>query len=365
LIARHWLTYWRRGQRATVARWLDRLPEEAIMAAPPVAFVAAWIGGLVGASKQEADRWLAALEDDTWDGELPDGVSSLAFGAALARAVLLYDDVGESVRAARRALDLAGSQPSPFFWMAQAALGHALYLSGQPTQARPPLEELIARVSAAEQPYPVIASLAVLSLTAGDQGDDRTAMALARRAAGAVEAQGLGAEPLCAIIYLAVGRALLSRGELAAAEAQAKRALDLLGIDSMLVQRAHALLLLASVRHAGGDLSGAGALVEQARELIEGFADAGMLPVLLEQADRTLGLPPRRRVGAAEPLTERELAVLRLLPTRLSNREIGRELYVSVNTVRTHAQAVYRKLGVATRAEAVTHARQLGLIPLA
>jgi LuxR family transcriptional regulator, maltose regulon positive regulatory protein len=62
------------------------------------------------------------------------------------------------------------------------------------------------------------------------------------------------------------------------------------------------------------------------------------------------------------PLTERELAVVRLLPTRLSTREIGRELYVSVATIRTHVQAIYRKLEVTTRAEAVAHARELGLI---
>jgi LuxR family maltose regulon positive regulatory protein len=131
----------------------------------------------------------------------------------------------------------------------------------------------------------------------------------------------------------------------------------------MLVQRAHALLLLASVRHGRGELRDARALVEQARELIEGSTDAGMLPRLLEQADRALGSPPGRRVEAAAPLTERELVVLRLLPSRLSNREIARELYVSVNTVRTHAQAVHRKLGAATRAEAVARARELGLIP--
>jgi LuxR family maltose regulon positive regulatory protein len=67
----------------------------------------------------------------------------------------------------------------------------------------------------------------------------------------------------------------------------------------------------------------------------------------------------------AAPLTERELAVLRLLATQLSTREIGRELYVSVNTVRSHVQAIYRKLQVTSRAEAVTHARQLGLLPKA
>jgi LuxR family transcriptional regulator, maltose regulon positive regulatory protein len=363
LIARHWLRYWRGGRRATVVRWLQALPEQAIMADPSVAFVAAWVGGLSGATKQQTERWLAAAEDDSWEGVLPDGVKSLAFGVALGAADLPYDDVGRSLRAARHALELAGPEPSPFHWMAQAALGHTLYLSGRPEEARPRLEELIARVSAAEQPYAVIASLAVLSLLASDQDDDDTAAALARQAAATADSQGLGAEPLCAIAYLAVGRSLLRHGELAQAEEQVERALDLLDIDSMVVLRAHALLLLALVQHARGDLRGARARVEQTNELIEGFADAGVLPALLEQTDRTLGSPPRRRVEAGAPLTERELAVLRLLPSRLSTREIGRELYVSANTVRTHVRAIYRKLGVTSRATAVAHARQLRLLP--
>jgi LuxR family maltose regulon positive regulatory protein len=133
----------------------------------------------------------------------------------------------------------------------------------------------------------------------------------------------------------------------------------------MLMHRALALLVLASVRHGRGDLPGARALVEQARELIEHFTDPGMLPALLEQTEEALGSRPRRRLQVAAPLTERELAVLRLLPTRLSTREIGRELYVSPNTVRSHVQAIYRKLQVSSRAEAVTQARQLGLLPTA
>jgi ATP/maltotriose-dependent transcriptional regulator MalT len=85
--------------------------------------------------------------------------------------------------------------------------------------------------------------------------------------------------------------------------------------------------------------------------------------VLLEQAERETRSASRRRVEVAAPLTERELAVLQLLPTQLSTREIAGELYVSVNTVRSQAQGVYRKLGVTTRAEAVAHARRLGLLP--
>jgi LuxR family transcriptional regulator, maltose regulon positive regulatory protein len=372
LIAQHWLTYWRRGQRATVARWLDGLPEEAILADPPVAYVAAWIRGYSGASKQQTEEWLAVVERHGAEGSLPDGVSSegslpvgvssLAFGANLARAALVFDDLGRAAAAGRRALELAGPESLQFWWMAQSALGHALYLSGQAAETRPQLEELVRRVPAATQPVAVVLALAVLSLLAGDEGDDDTAMALAGRAAATADSQGLSAEPMCGIAYGALGRALARQGELAEAEVQLERALAPVGIDSMLGQRAFTLLLLAPVRRGRDDLADARALVEQARELIDGFADPGSLPALLEQTERALAAAPRRRVEAAAPLTERELAVLRLLPTPLSTREIGRELYVSVNTVRSHVKAIYRKLGVATRAEAVAQAQKLDLL---
>jgi LuxR family maltose regulon positive regulatory protein len=373
LIAGHWLTYWRLGQRATVARWLDKLPEEAIMADPPLAYVTAWIRGHSGASKQQTEHWLAAVGRDgaegsppdgvSSEGSLPDGVSSLAFGVNLARAALVFDDVGRSAAAAGRALQLAGPESSEFWWMAQSALGHALYLSGQAADLRPQLEELVERVPAANQPVAVVLALAVLSLLAGDQDDDHTAMALARRAAATADIQGLSAEPLCGIAYAALGRALARQGELAEAEVQLGRSLEPVGIDSMLAPRAFALLLLAPVRQGRGDLAGARAVVDQARELIEGFADPGSLPALLEQTEQALAVAPRRRVEAAAPLTERELVVLRLLPTRLSTREISRELSVSVTTVRSQVQAIYRKLQASTRAEAVARAGELDLLP--
>jgi LuxR family maltose regulon positive regulatory protein len=372
LIARHWLTYWRRGQRATVARWLDGLPDEAIMANPPVAYVTAWIRGYSGASRQQTDDWLAvvgrngaegSLPDGVGsEGSLPDGVSSLAFGANLACAALVFDDLGRSVAAGRRALELAGPDTLQFWWMAQSALGHALYLSGQAAGTQPELEELVRRVPATAQPVAVVLALAVLSLLAGEKDDDHTAMMLARQAALTADTQGLGAEPICGIAYAALGRALARQGQLAEAEVQLERALELVGIDSMAAQRAFALLLLAPVRRGRGDVAGARDLVEQARELIEQFTDSGILPTLLAQTERALAAAPRRPVEAA-PLTERELVVLRLLPTRLSTREIGRELSVSVTTIRSQVQAIYRKLQASTRSEAVAHARELGLLP--
>jgi LuxR family transcriptional regulator, maltose regulon positive regulatory protein len=363
LIARHWAAHWLGGQRATVARWLKGLPEEAILADPPVALITAWSRGFQGASKQDTERWLAAAEHEGYGGPPPDGMGSQAFGAALARATLIFDDVGRSAAAARRALELAGDQPAELSW-AGSALGQALYLSGQAAEARPWLEDLVSQVPASVQPYAVVTALAVLSLIAADQHDPAAA-SLARGAVATAEAQAVTFEPLSGIVYLALGRALARQGELAEAEVQLGRALELFEVDSMGLHRTLALLVLASVRHGRGDLPGARTLVKKARELVEQSTDPGLLPSLLEQTEEALGSRPRRPVQLAAPLTERELAVLRLLPTRLSTREIGRELYVSPNTVRSHVQAIYRKLQVNSRAEAVTTARQLGLLPAA
>ena len=73
---------------------------------------------------------------------------------------------------------------------------------------------------------------------------------------------------------------------------------------------------------------------------------------------------PRRTApdgGLVEPLSERELDVLRLLATDLSGPEIARHLVVSLNTVRTHTKNIYAKLGVNSRRAAVRRAEQLDL----
>jgi len=69
---------------------------------------------------------------------------------------------------------------------------------------------------------------------------------------------------------------------------------------------------------------------------------------------------PSRRAPA--PLTPRETVILRYLSSTLGNSEIAAELSVSINTVKTHQQTVYRKLGVGGRREAVRRARELRLL---
>ncbi|MGC9336257.1 MAG: response regulator transcription factor, partial [Anaerolineae bacterium] len=62
-------------------------------------------------------------------------------------------------------------------------------------------------------------------------------------------------------------------------------------------------------------------------------------------------------------LTDRELEVLSLLAEYLSNREIGRRLFISLPTVKSHTRNIYGKLGVGNRQEAVARAHSLGILP--
>jgi LuxR family maltose regulon positive regulatory protein len=83
---------------------------------------------------------------------------------------------------------------------------------------------------------------------------------------------------------------------------------------------------------------------------------------LRELLGHVSGAGPAPVAALAEPLSERELAVLRFLPTNLSAGDIGGELFLSVHTVKTHMRKLYAKLDVHTRAEAVERGRDLGLL---
>ena len=83
---------------------------------------------------------------------------------------------------------------------------------------------------------------------------------------------------------------------------------------------------------------------------------------LLDTADRVVpSTGTANQDGLVDPLSDRELTVLRYLASRLTCTEISRELYLSVNTVRSHVKAIYRKLGVNSRADAVGRGRALGV----
>jgi LuxR family maltose regulon positive regulatory protein len=110
-------------------------------------------------------------------------------------------------------------------------------------------------------------------------------------------------------------------------------------------------LRLAYVLLAMDDRPAAATVLAEVRNVLAALPDgADALLARLGALERglTVAAPP-----LAEPLTGREQAVLNLLRTSMSVSEIARELYLSGNTVKTHRRAIYRKLGVRTREEAI------------
>jgi LuxR family maltose regulon positive regulatory protein len=86
-------------------------------------------------------------------------------------------------------------------------------------------------------------------------------------------------------------------------------------------------------------------------------------PLTADLVADVAGLPRlKTNRSMADPFSEREQSVLRYLPTTLSHHDIATELFISVNTLKTHVKSIYRKLGVGSRADAVLEARRLGLI---
>jgi LuxR family maltose regulon positive regulatory protein len=99
------------------------------------------------------------------------------------------------------------------------------------------------------------------------------------------------------------------------------------------------------------------------RHARHGTAHAALIADILSLlAGRRSAPPPAGPRPPLEPLSDSELRVLRYLPTNLTAPEIARELYISVNTVKSHMRSLYTKLGTHTRAEAVARARALGLL---
>ena len=98
------------------------------------------------------------------------------------------------------------------------------------------------------------------------------------------------------------------------------------------------------------------------REVRRGTAHRAYVAELLAALDRRAARVEITRPELLEPLSDRERAVLRYLPTMMTNSEIAAELFLSVNTVKTHLRSIYRKLGTTRRRDAVECARRLGIL---
>lgn len=201
-------------------------------------------------------------------------------------------------------------------------------------------------------------TLARVLIAQGELGDALSLLARLLEMAGAAGAVGLAIEVL---VVKAV--ALQARGQVDQALATLKRALALAepeGYVRIFIEEGTPMIQLlrqATARRIAVDYASRLLAALEAETADEQFA-------LSLSKERALGEGPVLSgvEGWVEPLSEREVEVLRLLITHLSRREIADELCISVNTVRFHIKNIYGKLGVHSRSDAVRRAEELRLL---
>ncbi len=361
LIASHWYEYVSVGRTGTVRGWMRSLTYDQIAANPLVAHCAAWVAALSG-EPGPVRRWLPVIEAGRHEGPLPDGIRSLEFSAALLRGVYGFEGLRVMRESAAMAVELETDPTSPWYALARGAHGFSLYLSGELQAA----EEALEAAERSEAPVPMIRilTLSTLSLVAVEMGRLPQATKLADTARGLASQGHVSEAPQGSIAYTATGAAYAAKGQLDEARSQLEHAIQARrkkpGISPWATLEA--MLVLTQVLLDLGEDAGAAALIEGAQDVLTSFPDGvEVQQARLDRLKRRL-VAPSRGASLADSLTEREVAVLRLLRGTLSLREIGQELYVSPNTIKPHARAIYRKLGVSTRHDAVEHARESGIL---
>lgn len=358
LIEARWVRYASNGEHALVLGWIRRLPDLTRSGSARLLLIEAWALSLA-AKWQEAAQVIAALQrlGGLSGGPLPDGFSSAEASLMTLRASFPLGDVGAQLKNARHAaeLEVHGSAWRP---VACWAAGIALYYRGELSEADRWLAESL-ELAPARMRLPVDTSaLAYRSLIAGERGNLRRQRLLAELATERMQDRGTGEANGTALLALAVS--LSARGRPAGAKPVIERGIaSLRRSGAQPTDMAMALMHHVSVLSALGDRERPPQLIAEARSILGSCPDAGILAHRLNTLERSLRVS--QRPGSRE-LTRRELRILKLLDSNLSERDVGSELFVSYNTVHSHVRSIYRKLGSSSRSAALKRARELELI---
>ena len=351
------------GRMHTAEEWFGWVGEDDLAQHPVLAVYGAWIRVLAG-RPEDAERLLAIADGSTSTGHLPDGSATIQPWIATLRAHMMRDGVERALADA----DLALDQLPPGSWWIPGALrmrGVAHGLLGATDRETEDLMRSIAAAEALGAPGDdVPVAQALLALRAAKQNAWGEAAERARAAQATIDEKGLGDYSSTAVVHAATARVALHEArhaEARSALARAHRLRPMLdhGMPWMAVEvgleltRAHLALADAAaartvlaetelVLELRPDL---GSLVEEARELRDRVA-ASSVPA-----------------GAwAMSLTAAELRLLPYLATHLTFPEIADRLFISRNTAKTEAVAIYRKFSVSSRSQAIERAIEVGLV---
>ena len=366
LINSHWNDYFNRGRLATVERWLEAMPAPAARGDPRLCVAGAWLA-LDRGRLEDAREWIESATEATVARDEDSDDDSVAAEIGVLRAVHGFKVAElESARAAALdVLELADEGSFPHT-VARLIFGVTLYWQGELSESAEVLRGAAEAAAAGDNDLGQSYALGYLGLVEVDRGAIADAGRLGTEAIGLSDSPGFREHFVLMVGHLARGRAAKHAGRLDEAETEIRRAVELAGRGAGRLEIAAAMLAWARIQHLRGDTAEAREATREAQGLLNQCPETGTLGRALKAAESGLKVAARsvahRPSGPAEDLTDRELAVLRLLTSPLSRREIADALYVSPNTVKTHTKGIYRKLEAASRDEAVARARELGIL---
>ena len=358
LVQANWLKFADSGRATTVLGWLDELgPPDSAAAKVTAAWMAA-----IGGDETTMSQHLAALDGLEVVGALPDGSVSVESSVAQMRGLLGYGGPADMMAAARRAVELETDSRSHHHAIAQLSLGHALYVHGDLDGAVVPL--WAAGNGGGPPGILRVMTLSLHSFVEHERGNRDEARDYAERAMDVLNTQTLRMAAQASWAYVALAQAQAAAGK--ADDAQDTLELGLAARRASNAQGAwgpiHHLLLSARLAAELGHADQARNLLTELAQRMSRFPDSTTAMRARIEGVRQLIDNPTAEDLLDEPLTHRELDVLRLLQGPLALPDIASELYLSTNTVKTHTRSVYRKLGAHSRAEAVTIGRRRSLI---
>ncbi len=333
------------GRTYTVTRYLERLGD-LVDLHEGLAIVHGWVSFVTGRFA-EAERALdAARRLDV------DGVDT---GLILSLSAMIHLAKGD-VAAGLQVVEGQAPMSEPTHPM---VLGGVRVMGGCFDEARPFLAR--ANEMAATRPDHFVAAVTPVfeAIAEIEEGRADAARELAEAAIAYADEHRIAEAPQLALAHSVVAR---TTSDATSAVPAAIRGVQLARRSPENVMLTYALASAADVAF-DHDHADAERMLLEARAIVDRCVDPGIAGRYLARVQSRHGLADRIRSDQlVEELTDRELAVLRYLPSRLSQREIASELYVSLNTVKSHCKAIYRKLGVDGRKSAIHAARQHGLL---
>jgi LuxR family maltose regulon positive regulatory protein len=363
ILAEHHLTLIRSGSAHSLLRWIARLSDVELMRHPELAAAGATAAAIVGGRTLERRRLLALAsraeaEQPERYGKYADAVAGMVVAASV------DDDVGEAVVNGERAVQVAETSADEVLVAALAGHARALFFAGELEPAWQQGKRAIEHPEAERRTPGHAFARATLALVATEQGRLRFARIHAEKAKELMGGNGSSRSWLGANAAAALGSLLLAEGSLVDAERELAFAEHFFADEVATVHYAWLLVVLTRVRCERGRLHEAQSTIQLADEVIAELRDCGRVPALAQEARRSLEQAMARANGGEilEPPSGAELAVLDLLDSDLSAREIGVKLFLSPNTVRSHTRSIYRKLGVTSREAAVARATASGLL---